>query len=329
MFILSSCSEELTTEVTEDISLDTEISINPEMGEELAIDELDGSILLEKTNSRSFRTLNQALRCTGLSSALFSGRKTIYAPTDQAFAKLGLNRHNICDELDKETLTEILLYHVVDGKVSTRERGCVGMLNGDVAQIRVKNHRLFINDSRIRYAFNQRGRHYYLRVYGINDVLIPPANNIVQTATDAPDLFASLVAAVLAANPGIASALSDPDAVYTVFAPTNEAFDNLVTALGASDLADLVGKVGADALSTILLYHVVDGCAFSNDLKDRQRFTTLQGEKIEIDLHTLSVIDQTNAPASLVPSGLDILTSNGIVHTIDKVLLPDAILANL
>ncbi|MDX1942465.1 MAG: fasciclin domain-containing protein, partial [Saprospiraceae bacterium] len=129
--------------------------------------------------------------------------------------------------------------------------------------------------------------------------------------------------------PAIAAALSDPNQILTVFAPTNEAFAELISALGANSLEDLVAQVGVEALSTILLYHVVDSCAFSNDLRNGQNLTTLQGEKLKVDLRNLSIIDKTDAPANLVPAGLDILTSNGIVHTIDKVLLPDAILENL
>lgn len=275
----------------------------------------------------SFRTLNAALHCTGLNAALFSGNKTIYAPSDAAFAKLGLNRHNICD-LDQQALTEILLYHVVDRKVKLSEQGCVEMIDGNISQLSVNNHRFFINDSRIYYRFNQRGHGYNLRVYIIKDVLTPPSNTIVEAAI-ATDKFSSLVAAVLAADPGIAAALSDPNAIFTVFAPTNQAFDNLVSALGASDLNDLVNTIGVEALSTVLLYHVVDGCAFSNDLSDGQEFTTLQGESISVNLSNLSIIDKTGTGSPLVADCLDILTSNGIVHTIEKVLLPDAILSTL
>ncbi len=69
--------------------------------------------------------------------------------------------------------------------------------------------------------------------------------------------------------------------------------------------------------------------ALSNDLQNGQLLTTLQGEQLRVNLRNLSIIDKTNTPAGLVTSGLDILTSNGIVHTIDKVLLPNAILENL
>ncbi len=275
-----------------------------------------------------FRTLNKALRCTGLNAALFQGENTIYAPSDAAFEKLGLNEDNVCEALDQETLTAILLYHVAAGTVSKRERGCVELLNGDVAQIASRDHRLFINDSRIYYRFNQRGRHYRLRVYIIDEVLMPPSATIAEAA-GATDKFATLLAAVLEADPAVAEALSDPDAIFTVFAPTNEAFADLLAALGLNSLEELIGAIGVDGLTTVLLYHVVDGCAFSNDLEDGLAIPTLQGESVTVDLDNLQLQDASDVPAGLVADCLDILTANGIVHTIDKVLLPEEILMGL
>lgn len=276
----------------------------------------------------TFHTLNQALRCTELTGALFSGSKTIYAPSDAAFKKLGLNAHNVCQELDEATLSNILLYHVVDRKVTTSERGCLEMINGDIAQLSVKDHRLFINESRLYYAFNQSGRHYKLRVYAIDEVLMPAMPTIAEAAAET-DKFQVLFEAVVAADPAIAAALSDPDAIFTVFAPTNQAFVDLLNALGLSSLEELVGAIGVDGLSTVLLYHVVDACAFSNDLKDDQMIQTLQGESVKIDLDNLAIQDKTADQSNLVLDCLDIRTTNGIVHTIDKVLLPNELLMNL
>ena len=290
----------------------------------------DGAVEL-RTRSRSyyrFRTLNKALRCTGLNAALFDGENTIYAPSDAAFAKLGLDEHNVCDALDEETLKAILLYHVSAGTISTRERGCVELLNGDIAQVAASNHRLFINDSRIYYAFRQRGRDYKLRVYIIDEVLMPPAATIAEVAGETSK-FSVLLDAVLAADPSVAALLSDPDAIVTVFAPTNEAFLDLLAALNLGSLEELVEAIGIDGLTTVLAYHVVDACAFSNDLEDGLEITTLQGESITVDLDNLQLQDASDTPAGLVGDCLDVLTANGIVHTIDKVLLPEEILMGL
>ncbi len=303
---------------------DTATEISMEVAEELEY--LEEQEAKDRSHSYfTFRTLNQALHCTGLNAALFSGKKTIYAPSDAAFEKLGLNRHNICDALDTETLTAILLYHVAGRIVKLNEKGCVELLDGNIAQLKRDSWKRFINDSRIYLAWQQKGHDYKLRVYAITDVLMPPTDNIVTTASGA-EMFSSLVSAVLAADPGIATALSNEDAIYTVFAPTNQAFADLIDALGVGDLNGLVSAIGVEALSTVLLYHVADACAFSNNLADGLEVATLQGETVEVDLDNLSLIDKTGTPSALVVEGLDILTSNGVVHTIDKVLLPQVIL---
>jgi len=323
--IFTSCEQKevINIEDTLNESL-TEVSLN-------AASELETFIASEEVNKRniSFHTLNQALKCSGLRSALFSGKKTIFAPTDRAFAKLDIDAHNVCD-LPIEQLVAILTYHVADEFQYGFQKGCTTQLDGNVAQLNRRNHKKFINDSRIVASWYQRGYHpqYKLRVFAIKKVLTPPTNNIVATASSVSD-FSSLVAAVLAANPAIAAALSDENAVYTVFAPTNQAFADLLAALGFHSLEELVNGIGVDNLSTVLLYHVVDGCAFSNDLSNGLRIHTLQGERLKVDLNNLSIIDKSDAPSRLVPEGLDIITSNGIVHTIDKVLLPDAILDQL
>jgi len=322
IFLLAGCEKDYVS--VDELALQVEnIKVNLDDGD--AIEELSNEKTFAKTGYFSFKTLNQALDCTDLTGALFVGKKTIYAPSDAAFDKLGLNAHNVCDALDKETLTNILLYHVAEENVSLKAKGCQTMLDGNIAQLNQSSHQFFVNESKLYLKWTQRGHEYKLRAYAIKDVLMPPTNNIVATAASV-DMFSSLVAAVLAADPGIAEALSNEDAVFTVFAPTNQAFADLLTALGFSDLNGLVNAIGVEALSTVLLYHVVDACAFSNDLSDGLNITTLQGEDLSVDLDNLSLIDKSETPAGLVAEGLDVLTSNGIVHTIDKVLLPQAIL---
>ncbi len=324
--IFASCEQKEVTGIEDTLNESlTEVSLN-------AASEFEAFMQPEEIEERNitFNTLNQALQCTGLTSAVFSGQKTIYAPTDDAFAQLGLDANSVCD-IPTDQLVAILTYHVTDGFEFGFGQGCITQVDGNVAQItRESFFDRSINDSRVIASFAQFGFHpqYLLRVFVIESVLTPPTNNIVATASSVSD-FSSLVAAVVAADPAIAAALSDEDAVYTVFAPTNQAFADLLGALGFNSLGDLVNGIGVDNLSTVLLYHVVDGCAFSNDLSDGLRIHTLQGERLKVDLGNLSLIDKSDTPSRLDPAGLDIITSNGIVHTIDKVLLPDAILEQL
>ncbi len=131
--------------------------------------------------------------------------------------------------------------------------------------------------------------------------------NLVQTAI-AADNFELLVAAVKAA--GLVETLSGENQ-FTVFAPTDEAF----AALGEDTLKDLLKPENKDKLTAILTYHVVPGVVKSTDLEEG-KVKTVQGSKIKIDLgNSVMVNDATVVKA-------DIMTSNGVIHVIDKVILP-------
>ncbi|MDJ0845632.1 fasciclin domain-containing protein [Crocosphaera sp.] len=131
--------------------------------------------------------------------------------------------------------------------------------------------------------------------------------NLVQTAV-AADNFELLVAAVKAA--GLVETLSGEDK-FTVFAPTDEAF----AALGEDTLKDLLKPENKDKLTAILTYHVVPGVVKSTDLEEG-KVKTVEGSKIKIELgDSVMVNDATVVKA-------DIMTSNGVIHVIDKVILP-------
>ena len=131
--------------------------------------------------------------------------------------------------------------------------------------------------------------------------------NIVETAVAAGD-FTTLVTAVEAAD--LAGTLSG-EGPYTVFAPTDAAFD----ALPAGTLDDLLAD--PEALANVLTYHVVDGDVMAADLSDGMEVEALNGETltITIDGDTVKVNDATVTTA-------DIVTSNGVIHVIDTVLVP-------
>ncbi|MEM1122813.1 MAG: fasciclin domain-containing protein [Bacteroidota bacterium] len=324
LLVFQNCTKESLTEETNVAQTTPDVTIELDQLEEY--ETLGDETAVERHHHRiTFNTLNAAIACAGLGDVVFSGKKTVYAPSDEAFAKLGLNASNVCGALDKETLTNILAYHVNEGIITIRERGCIEPLNGDVARLDFRNHRYFINDSRLIGRGIMNGRGFLTVIYAIDMVLMPPANNIVETAI-AADGFNSLVAAVLAADPSIATALSNDDAIFTVFAPTDQAFADLLGALGVSSLEEAVAAVGVEGLTTILLYHVVDACATSNDLKNGMMITTLQGETVRVDLRKRSIVDKTGTGARLVHGGINILTANGYIHAIDKVLLPQAII---
>ncbi|MBW8201063.1 fasciclin domain-containing protein [Flagellimonas abyssi] len=155
--------------------------------------------------------------------------------------------------------------------------------------------------------------------------------NIVEAAqatSELSTLVAALQKADESANNDLITALSG-EGPFTVFAPTNEAFNDLLAQLdGFDSLDDFSSQQLQDLLAVILTYHVVADAAFSTDLSDGMSLTTLQGSSLQIDIDgDVFIQDATDVPAKVVDA--DIEVSNGVVHIIDKVLLPQAILDEL
>lgn len=132
--------------------------------------------------------------------------------------------------------------------------------------------------------------------------------NIVELAQATEDL-STLVTAVETAE--LVDTLSDGDANFTVFAPTNAAFD----ALPDGTLDNLLDN--PDELASVLTYHVVDSEAFAGDLSDGQTLTTVNGATLTVNLSD----DEVRINDALVTTA-DVDASNGVVHIIDSVLLP-------
>lgn len=134
------------------------------------------------------------------------------------------------------------------------------------------------------------------------------SSTVVEIAVSNPD-FSILVEAVTKAD--LAGALS-ADGPFTVFAPTNEAFNALFADLGVKGVEDL----NAEQLTPILTYHVVSGNVMSSDLSNTS-VETLNGKKIKVDLSDGVKINESNVIAA------DIKGKNGVIHVIDKVLIPE------
>ncbi len=144
-------------------------------------------------------------------------------------------------------------------------------------------------------------------------------NNERQTITQlaaSTDSLSTLVAAVQAA--GLAETLNDTDSEFTVFAPSNSAFEKLP----AGTVETLVAPESRDLLTTILTYHVVPSVALSSSLSDGQTITTVQGGQltVRIDGGNVFIEDATGGRAQVTTA--DVRASNGVVHIIDSVLMP-------
>ncbi|WP_424303586.1 fasciclin domain-containing protein, partial [Eudoraea sp.] len=159
--------------------------------------------------------------------------------------------------------------------------------------------------------------------------LLVSEKNLVETAQET-DALSSLVAALTRAdeNEGtdLVTALSS-EGPFTVFAPTNDAFKELLSGLENYDsLEDFDSEEEKELLAAILTYHVFAGGALpSSELSEGQTITTLQGEELVVNLENgVFIKDATEADARVVIPNIEV--SNGIVHVVDKVLIPQAIL---
>ena len=142
----------------------------------------------------------------------------------------------------------------------------------------------------------------------INKASEKPSGSVVEIAVSNPD-FSILVEAVTKA--GLVDALS-ATGPFTVFAPTNDAFNALFKQLGVGGIKDL----SAEQLTPILTYHVVSGKVMSTDLSNTS-VATLNGKKINVDISNGVKINDSKVVKA------DIQGTNGVVHVIDRVLIPN------
>lgn len=256
--------------------------------------------------------LEAALIQEGLDVALQNNAATltVFAPTDAAFdnlaAALGTD---IAGLLALPTLSDILTYHVLGIEVPSS-----AVTNGLVAQPLSPTNTLkltvtsagdvFVNQAQVT-AVDLSAGNGVVHVLG---AVVLPIETAVDVAID--NNFTSLTAAVIKAE--LIPALTNPLAELTVFAPTNQAFDDLAAALGT----DIAGVLANPQLAEILLYHVVGGTVLSSDLVNGS-VPTLNGQTVMVDLTAGVMINSANVTTA------DLTTGNGVVHVIDAVLVPD------
>ncbi len=152
-----------------------------------------------------------------------------------------------------------------------------------------------------------------------------PLDTLVGVAQANPQ-FSTLVAAVVKA--GLTNTLSG-DALLTVFAPTNAAFDAAASALGLANGETLVGALPAEALASILTYHVVSGRNLSTSLTSGNLPTlySFEGSATTLGLSLTGGVTLNDALlTSATVTTADVLARNGVIHVVDKVLVPPGVL---
>lgn len=259
-------------------------------------------------NNEQFSTLVGALEEAGLVGALDgAGPFTVFAPTNDAFAALP---QGTLESLTEEQLTDILTYHVITAEVPSTA------LQPTQTVVALNDQELFVTRTNGNVTVNGVSGVITADIFGsngvihaVNQVLLPDAfGNIVENAQKRYFLT-SLVSAVVDA--GLAATLADPDSDFTVFAPTNEAFDAI---------AEVLPTLTPEEVTNVLLYHVLDMSVLSTDLQGEQTVPTLAGQDITVTVQNGTV--RINDSATVISA--DNVGTNGVIHVIDAVLIPGA-----
>lgn len=265
-----------------------------------------------------FSTLTSALTKAELVSALQgTGPFTVFAPNNAAFTKAGITS---LDGLSKDALTPILTSHVLNGKVlaaDVKSDGVSTLNTNNNIYLSVNSTGVYINGNIKVIATDVDASNGVIHV--IDNVIIPPTNSLVQIAATTED-FSELTSLVLAADPAVAAALTAASTTgLTVFAPTNAAFTELYKTIPKATLLDPSNK---QLLTDVLLYHVVSGRVFSTDLPNvTGQVATVNTENISFDLtNGAKVVGKSSGNANITAA--NVLATNGVIHVIDKVLLP-------
>jgi uncharacterized surface protein with fasciclin (FAS1) repeats len=273
-----------------------------------------------------FDTLVAAVVAAGLADELSAGSWTVFAPTDAAFAKLGLNADNVASEFSAAQLQAILLYHVLPMPVSAAEAlastGDITMANGKRAGLKAFQGSLYVNDDARVIIPDIQAANGVIHV--VDTVILgpwprdaqgetpaapaAPAGNTIVDIAVADGRFDTLVAAVVAA--GLADELSAGS--WTVFAPTDGAFAKL--GLNADNVAS---EFTAAELQDILLYHVLTSPVSSEEaLASTGDITMANGKEAGLKYFEGSLYVNDDSKV-IIP---DIVAENGVIHVVDTVI---------
>ena len=264
--------------------------------------------------------LVEAVVAAGLVDTLSTGNLTVLAPTNAAFAalltELGTTKAALLANVP--LLKAVLSYHVLDQRVRSADvplGKALVPLGGGFFKIELSSG-LKVTDGRNRVAritaTDLQASNGVVHV--VDRVLLPADKTTVATAQALPD-FSILVEAVVAA--GLADTLNGPGP-FTVFAPTNAAFAALLGELGVNKEALLANKA---LLTQVLTYHVVPKRVLKAEVPVGTAIQTVQGQTFIVNAN-LQITDQRMRTSQITVT--DVFTSNGVIHGVDRVLLPAA-----
>lgn len=270
-------------------------------------------------NTASYSVLKEAVVKANLASTLSgAGPFTVFAPDNTAFSNAGITSSTVAS-LSATQLSDLLLYHTIGSKILAANvpagpNAKVVTAGGDSVFVTKNSAGVFVNGIAVAQADIAADNGV---IHRLSKALNKPSGTIVQTAVAAAggdNGLDSLVVAVTTA--GLGTTLSSN--TLTVFAPTNKAFRDLLTALSLPNIK----SIPLATLTAVLTYHVVGGRAFSSDLVAGP-LTMFAGGTTTISLTGGATIkgngNGTNASNIIATN---IMCRNGVVHVIDRVLLP-------
>jgi transforming growth factor-beta-induced protein len=248
-----------------------------------------------------FTQLAQALTTAGLVEALKGdGPFTVFAPNDAAFEAFEEENPGVLADLSQDELANILQYHVVSGAAvrssALQDGQLVETLAGPVLAIDLSGGSPLVNDARVVAADVEASNGV---IHVIDRIIIPPGD-IVEVATSA-DQFTILAQAL--ADAELIETLQG-EGPFTVFAPTDAAFEALASV------------PTGDALADVLTYHVLPGIAGPLDLVDGGVAVTVNGAPVLFELDGGAKINDANITVT------NVVASNGVIHVIDAVIVP-------
>ena len=240
------------------------------------------------------------------------GPFTVFAPTDQAFTDAGIDLDSFTTDEEIAALADILLYHVYSGAVNAADVTdglTVTMVNGDDASFTVTDGTVMVGDATVTAADVIASNGV---IHVIDKVLMPPVDLVdIPTVADGTGIHTALVAALAKAD---LVATLQGDGPFTVFAPTDQAFTD-----AGIDLDSFTTDEEIAALANILLFHVYSGAVNAADVTDGLTVTMVNGDDA-----SFTVMDGTVMVGDATVTIADVMASNGVVHVIDKVLMPPA-----
>lgn len=280
-----------------------------------------GTIVEVPLFRKSYSTLTAALVKADLVSTLLTdGPFTVFAPDNDAFEAAGITS---LDGLSKEDLTPILLYHVLGAKVMSSglpADGIVTTLNSggfDKFYLSLGSN-VYINGATMITGVDIEKSNGV--IHTINRTLIPPTQTVVEIAAALSQAsnaeFTTLVSLLTdSSQQAVLDAISDENGSFTIFAPTDAAFD---------EISNVTGTLTSTQISEVLTYHVIASRIYSTDLADGVEPATVNGQTLKVNLGesgvTISDQDMTNTDATVIQ--VNVNGTNGVIHVIDKVLIP-------